>query len=270
MSKSGGGKLSADQQAFETLTAEQQNLREQISKLKEQRQLFERLGYSRYYLDMQLHALRSDLAVCEFRLQSLQATAEPSTLPGSEQRAAASRHSELFNRQHWPVVVALVVSVLALFAAVYLVWDRISGEPVVLTLAVANTPGPTATSQVAISTAVVATAASPDLSSTAVSTAAPPAATTAAPSPPPAPTPQATARAFAVTTVDGLNVRAQGSADAPVLEVLSLGTVVEMSNDTVEQGGRTWRRTAGSGWLAADMIRVFPSKAEAESFAAQL
>lgn len=222
------------EQGLASLRREQATLRERLRSLEEQRRLHEKLGYSRYYLDMQLQALRGELALCEYHLRRLErgGAAQPRGRRGG-QRVEVPVHSEITGRYLLPVIGAFIISMLALSAAGLFWYQRFGQRPTGATATPMATVQPTAT----VSAPVVL------------------------------PTPTAITLVYAVVTTDGLNVRQSGGASAPVLAVLTRGSVVELAGDQVDADGRLWYRVEAGGWVAAEHVQVFASKEEAETFA---
>jgi hypothetical protein len=226
------------QQALSSLRHEQSTLQGRVKGLEEQRRLFEKLGYSRYYLDMQLEALKGDLAVCEFRLRLVEKGIQASSRAARRQaRAEAQPQAEVTTRNLLPVIGAFVVSILALSAA-GLLWVQRFGEQTS-----AATPTPAAIVMVATST----------------------------PSPTPVlPTPTPVTSVFAVVKTDGLNVRKEAGSSGAVMVILTKGRVVQLAGDQVDADGVQWYRIADSGWIAGEHVQIFPTKEQAEEFSGSL
>ncbi len=222
------------ERALASLRREQASLLARIKSLEDQRRLHEKLGYSRYYIDMQLQALRGELALCQFHLRSLEGGAGVAArLRRRGRRAEAPAQNEVSSRYLLPVIGAFIVSVLALSAAVLLWYQRVG-------LAGA-TPTPTAVVTAAPTATVAATVV--------------------------VPSPTAITLVYAVVTSDAVNVRRAAGTEAPVLGILAKGTVVQLAGDQMDAGGKLWYRIQDSGWIAAELVQVFATKPEAEEYA---
>lgn len=226
------------QQALASLRHDHAVLEGRIKELEDQRRLFEKLGYSRYYLDMQLEALKGELALCEVRLRLVEKGIQASTRAARRQvRAEAQAQPEVTTRNLLPVIGAFVISVLALSAA-GLLWFQRFGQQ-------APTPTPT--------TIAVLAMASPT------------------PSPTPAPpTPTPVTSVFAVVKTDGLNVRRSAGTNGAVIQILPKGRLVQLAGDQVDADGRQWYRVLDSGWIAAEHTQIFATKEQAEEYARSL
>jgi hypothetical protein len=227
-----------DEHALASLRRDQAALQTRLRGLEEQRRLHEKLGYSRYYLDMQLGALRGELALCQYRLQHLERSLSQAAKQRSAQKSASVPRTEEAGRYFLPAMGAFLVSLLALFSAGLLLYQRYGPQP---------TPvPPTATSRPAV----------------------------VAPSPTPTPllvaTPQVISVIYAVNQTDGLNVRSVAGTTAPVLRILKKGAIVELAGDQQDADGRLWYHTKDGGWLAAELVQVYNTRADAEQAAAAL
>lgn len=224
------------QQALASLKHDQATLQGRINGLEDQRRLFEKLGHSRYYLDMQLEALKGELALCEFRLRLVEKGIQASSR-AARQQARAEQHAqpEVTTRYLLPVIGAFIVSMLALGAA-GLLWFQRFEEPVAT---------PTAT-PVPVVVATVTPTATVSL-----------------------PTPTPVRSVYAVVKTDGLNVRRDAGVDAPVLGIIGKGEVVQLDGDKEDDEGRRWYRILESGWVLGEHVQIFPTKEEAEQFAAE-
>lgn len=240
-SQTGEGRvpMNEDQlQALASLRREQSTLISRIKGLEEQRRLFEKLGYSRYYLDMQLEALKAELMVCEYRLRLVEKGIQASSRAARRQaRPEAQVQPEVTTRNLLPVIGAFVISILAISAAGLLWFQRIGQQ------APAVTPTP----------AAIVAVASPT------------------PSPTPAlPTPTPVTSVYAVVKTDGLNVRKSAGTSGAVMIILTRGRVVQLAGDEVDADGRHWYRIADSGWVAGEHVQIFPTKEQADEFAGTL
>jgi hypothetical protein len=224
--------------ALAALQEEQTTLQKRIQTLEEERRLFEKLGYSHYYLDMQLRELRAELALCQVRIRHLGRSAnQPFTIRRIARQAPDGQQDDM-RRYFAPVLSAFLVSLLALGAAGLLWYQRFAPQaaptPTVPAIIVA-TPQPTPTVMVPVVP----------------------------------PSPQV-AEAYAAVTTEGLNVRRDAGTGAPVLGILSRGAVVVLSGDQEDVEGSLWYRLNTGGWVMAEYLRVFPSKEEAEVAAEEL
>ncbi|MCL5109815.1 MAG: SH3 domain-containing protein [Chloroflexi bacterium] len=227
-----------DEHALASLRREQSALQTRLRSLEEQKRLHERLGYSRYYLDMQLRALRGELALCQYRLHHLERTLSQAAKPRAAHKSTPLPRAEEAGRYFLPAMGAFLVSLLALFSAGLLFYQRYWPQP---------TPvPPTPTVQAAL----------------------------VAPAPTPTPllvaTPQVISVVYAVNQTDGLNVRRTPGTGAPVLRILTKGAVVELAGDQQDADGKLWYRTQDGGWLAAELVQVYNTRAEAEEAAGAL
>lgn len=223
--------------AIAALLQEQSELQQRIRTLEEERRLFEKLGYSYYYLDMQLRELRSELTLCQYRIRQLgRQSAGLKGGAGGAVAPAASPVQDESRRHLVPVLTAFVVSVLAL-CAVGLLWlQRFTADDL----------QPSTTPVAAVS-----------LTPTATATRSP-----AAPTPDPV--------VYAVVDTDGLNVRSEASTSAPVLAILRRGEVVILAADAVDDTGQRWYGIESGGWVAGDHVEIYPTREEAEEAAQSL
>ncbi len=222
------------ERALASLRQEHASLQARIKGLEEQRRLHEKLGYSRYYLDMQLEALRSELALCQFHLRNLEGGGGVAArLRRRGRRAEVTGQDEVSARYLLPVIGAFIVSVLALSAAGLLWYQRVASTP--------STPTPPP---------IVAASPTPTAAATV-----------------PLPSPTTITLVYAVVTSDAVNVRRAAGTEAPVLGILAKGAVVQLGGDQMDAGGRLWYRIQDGGWIAAELVRIFATKAEAEEFA---
>ncbi|MHB1132737.1 MAG: SH3 domain-containing protein [Chloroflexota bacterium] len=229
-----------DAHALAALRRDQGVLQTRLQDLEEQRRLHERLSYSRYYLDMQLHAVRGELSLCQYRLRHLERSISQAAKARPSRRSVEGHlRAEEAGRHFGPAMGAFVVSILALVAAGLLYSQRVAPPPL--------TPLPTS----AASVLMLPTS-----------------------TPSPTPTPVATAvvitTVFAVNQTDGLNVRRGAGTGEPVLRILKRGDIVELAGDQEDSGGRLWYHLKDAGWLAAEHLQIYPSRAEAEAAAAAL
>lgn len=223
-----------DEHALVALRREQSLLQSRLHSLEEQRRLHEKLGYSRYYLDMQLQALRGELALCQYRLRRLERSLRETHSPTTNRaKIEPVTKAEEASRYFLPVTGAFVVSLLAVTSAGLLWFQTYWPTPIPIP--------PTATARPA--------AAAP------TPTAAPVLAV---------PTPQVIANVFAVNQTEGLNVRRDPGTNAPVLGILAKGSVVELAGDQEGADGNLWYGIKDGGWVAAEHLQIFTTRAEAE------
>jgi len=229
-----------DEQALASLRQELKSLQEQIKTYDEQRRLFEKLGYSRYYLDMQLRGLQTDLGVCRYRLRQLEqkmsaaARARPRL-----RRSQPTIVDEISTRHLLPVTGAFIISVLALSAAGLLWYQRFGPPP-------RPTPVPTA----------MVLAASPQTPS--------PTPTLAVASPTP------TTLVNAVVQTEALNVRMTPGTSAAVLGILARGTIIQLADDQADAEGKVWYHIKDGGWVSAEHVKIYGTRQEAEDAAQEL
>ncbi|MHB1004306.1 MAG: SH3 domain-containing protein [Chloroflexota bacterium] len=229
--------MSDDRQlALASLRHEQGKLRERVKGLEDQRRLHEKLGYSRYYLDMQLEALKGELAVCDYRVLIIEKGAPVQGRGRRRQRPEAIVENEVSSRYLLPVVGAFIISILALSAAGLLWFQRVGQQT------------PTATPTAIVVVSPIPTQEPPIVVST----------------------PTTVTLVYAVVTTDGLNVRKSGSASAPVVVILPRGKVVKLTGDQVDADGRQWYRLDDGGWVATEHVKIFNSQEEADAFAGSL
>ncbi|MHB1414274.1 MAG: SH3 domain-containing protein [Chloroflexota bacterium] len=224
-----------DEHALESLRRQQVDLEEQIASLDDQRRLFEKLGYSRYYLDMQLRALRAELTLCKYHIRRIEKAAKS---PAKAKKVTPQTivEEEAAGRYLLPVVGAFVVSVLALGAAAILWYGRLDqAQPTPVP------PAPTAIVSMASPTPTVAV-----------------------------PTPTVLSEVYAVVKTEGLNVRQEPTTDVEVLRVLAKGDVIVLTEDQQDSEGRLWYQVKEGGWIAVENVSVFGTKEEAEQAAKDL
>lgn len=224
-----------DQAALALLRQELADTQAQIKSFEEERRLFDRLGYSPYYLDVQLRALRNDLALCQYRIRLIERppsrfrVRRRAPVVDDESTPEPSSPGYLI-----PVLGAFVVSVLAVAAAGLLWWERIGQDTALV-------PSPTVP-------AMAAPTVTPTIG----------------------PSPTLVRLAHAVVVTDGLNVRAEAGTQAPVLRVLKVGEIVLLADDEEDADGLHWFRLEDGGWIAAEHVQIYRTRQEAEEAARQL
>ena len=229
-----------DEHALIALRREQTVLLSRLHDLEEQHRLHEKLGYSRYYLDMQLQALRGELALCQYRLHHLERSLREAQKPRrARTRLEALGKAEEARRYFLPVMGAFIVSLLALTSAGLLWLQRYYQQPT--PVVPTSTARPAAVAPTPTATAVLLV-----------------------------PTPQVVANVYAVSQTEGLNIRRNPGTTAPILGILTTGTVVELAGDQEGADGQLWYRVKDTGWVAAEHLKVFTTRAEAEEAARNL